>query len=249
MSPPPVPVLAFHAIQPGPGPLRIDPHTFRRVVDALASSGATGVTAATAGRILAGEVESPARPVAFTFDDGYASVHDEAWPILRAVGWPATVFPVTSALGRRNDWDGPGNHDLRILDRAQLLALHDGGWEIGGHTHTHRSLPALTQGDVVAEVEQADAALAELLGAAPVSFAYPYGHHDRTSRSVAGDRYRWSWTIGAERATSAHEPSRLPRVEAWYVRNPRVGRHLHDAAGTAWLTARRAVRAARAVVA
>ena len=34
----------------------------------------------------------PDRTAAITFDDGYISIYDTAWPLLRARGWPFTVF-------------------------------------------------------------------------------------------------------------------------------------------------------------
>jgi peptidoglycan/xylan/chitin deacetylase (PgdA/CDA1 family) len=243
-----IPVLAFHAVQDGPGPLRIDATTFAGIVEALADAGATGITAAAAGRALAGELAAPPNPVVFTFDDGYASVHAGALPVLRDAGWPATIFPVTSALGALNRWDEPAQDDLRILDREQLLQLQAVGWEIGGHTHTHRSLRGAAPDVVEQEVAMADEALADILGAPPVSFAYPYGHHDAASRRIAGQRYRWCWTIGASCARPGDAMAALPRIEAWYVRRPMVARHLHDAFGSGWLAARRAARSMRAAV-
>jgi peptidoglycan/xylan/chitin deacetylase (PgdA/CDA1 family) len=42
--------------------------------------------------------ELPLRAAAITFDDGYASVYTHAWPLLRELGMPATVYLVTSAV-------------------------------------------------------------------------------------------------------------------------------------------------------
>ena len=46
---------------------------------------------------------------AVTFDDGYAGVFEHAWPLLRALGIPATVFVVADVPGRleRFWWDCP----------------------------------------------------------------------------------------------------------------------------------------------
>jgi peptidoglycan/xylan/chitin deacetylase (PgdA/CDA1 family) len=240
-----IPVLAFHAIQSGPGPLRVDAERFAAVVAALVEAGATGITASHAARIVAGESEGPAKPVAFTFDDGYRSVHRNAMPVLRAVGWPGTIFPVTGALGHRNTWDGPGVEDLEVLDIDSLAQLQAEGWEIGGHSHTHRSLRGVSAAEVTDELEQADAALAQAVGSVPESFAYPYGHFDDTSARVAAARYRWCWTIGAARTRRGDLANLLPRIEGWYVRRPVVARHLHDVTGTAWLAARRGARRLR----
>ena len=237
-----VPVLAFHAIQPGRGPLRIDLETFDGIVRACLAAGATGVTASDAASIAAGGTTGPVRPIAFTFDDGYASVFENAFPILRAAGWPATMFPVTSGLGGRNTWDGDDATDLTIVDADQVRQLQHAGWEIGGHTHTHPSLPGLPAHVLHDELDRADEVLTEVLGTRPQSFAYPYGRHDPASRRVAERRYRTCWTIGAQRTRREDPADCLPRIEAWYVRRPLVARHLHDALGTAWLAMRRTGR-------
>lgn len=46
---------------------------------------------------------------ALTFDDGYAGVFEHAWPVLRDLGTPATVFVVADAPGRDDGfwWDNP----------------------------------------------------------------------------------------------------------------------------------------------
>lgn len=240
-----IPVLAFHAVQDGRGPLRIDAGTFERVVAALSEAGATGITAAAAGRMLSGDLAPPAKPVAFTFDDGYRSVYTNAFPVLRAAGWPATVFPVTSALGGRNTWDGPGLDDLAILGREQVAELHGAGWEVGGHTHSHRPLQGASRAEVEEETARSDAVLTEITGTRPESFAYPYGRYDAAARSVAAERYLWCWTIGAQLARAGDAADALPRIEAWYLRRPIVVRHLHDRLGAGWLASRRAARRVR----
>lgn len=248
MSPPAIPVLAFHAIERGPGPLRIRPEAFARVVEALAETGATAITARQAGLVLEGTEAPPHRPVVFTFDDGYRSVHQAAFPILRSAGWVGTVFPVTSGLGGRNTWDGERGYDLELMSRNELVDLSSAGWEVGGHSHHHRSLPTLQEAEMDDDLRHADEVLEALLGVAPESFAYPYGHHDRRSRSVAAQRYRWCWTIGAQRAVPTDRLDAMPRIEAWYVQRPQLARRLHDPAGSLWLGARRLGRSLRSRV-
>lgn len=59
------------------------------------------------GRARAGR--SLRRVAALTFDDGYAGVFTHAWPLLRDLGLPATVFVVSERPDRRDAfwWDHP----------------------------------------------------------------------------------------------------------------------------------------------
>ena len=60
---------------------------------------------AAVARLQAGTL--PPRAVALTFDDGYASVLETAWPLLRERGLDATLFVVTGSLvgPMRFSWD------------------------------------------------------------------------------------------------------------------------------------------------
>lgn len=241
-------ILAFHAVEDGPGPLCISPAVFARQVAALASSGATAFTVTElARRLRSGQL--PERAVAFTFDDGYASVHSAALPILASHGFVGTVYPVTSQLGGTNEWDAPHRAaTLRVLDRSPLVELADSGWEVGGHTHTHQPLRGLPDREVRQELSASQSVLEDLLGTSVESFAYPYGLWDTTSRSVVGGAHLACLGIGASLTRSSSPGDLLERVEAWYVRRPWQLRHLHDPAGRAYLAARRAGRFSAALL-
>jgi hypothetical protein len=63
-----------------------------------------------------GRGELPPKPVVITFDDGDRSVVDYAYPILQKHGFKATLFVVTSEVGRKWDRvDCLGWDDLRRL--------------------------------------------------------------------------------------------------------------------------------------
>jgi peptidoglycan/xylan/chitin deacetylase (PgdA/CDA1 family) len=71
------------------------------------------------------------RPVrglaAITFDDGYTGALTLAWPLLRKLGLPATMFVVGEAPGRSTAfwWDHPAivDADTPVLRTGRLLAL------------------------------------------------------------------------------------------------------------------------------
>lgn len=136
-------------------------------------------------RLEAGE-PIPDRTVAITIDDAYLSIHTEAWPRLRARGWPFTVFiatdPVDQGLAAYMNWD-------------QVREMHEAGVTFANHTATHDHLVRRAAGEseaawrtrVSADIERAQARLIEQLGSAPMLFAYPFGEYDRALADLVRD--------------------------------------------------------------
>lgn len=193
---------------------------FRRHLDVLAAWGATVLPLDEAWRLLAAG-ELPARAVALTFDDGYASVLEVAWPELRARGLPATLFAVSDYLesGRRFPWDvdHPRGSDLvRLATAEQVAAAAADGLDIGSHTVTHRWLPALSDTEVTDEVTRSRGDLEDLLGREITSFAYPMGGWSPAIRDhVARAGYRVAITCERGRNGADRDPMALRRAFAF----------------------------------
>ena len=242
-----IPVLAFHAIGAGRGPLWTPTDTFARMVDAALSAGFTPVRAQTVAEIVRGEMSDASatlgNPIAITFDDGYTSVLEQALPILASRRIPATLFAVTGAIHGVNDWDRPGQFGggLPLLDRHGLGTLAEAGWEIGLHTHTHRRLCDVAADAVVSEFERGQETLATF-GHRATTVAYPYGDSDEVSRSVVRTMFVGGFGIGARFASVTDDPARIERIESWYLRRPSMVRRLNGPSGRAYVSLRRELR-------
>ncbi len=133
-------------------------------------------------RLDAGE-PVPDRTVAITIDDAYLSIYTEAWPRLRARGWPFIVFiatdPVDQGLANYMNWD-------------QIRELHERGVTFANHSATHAHLVQRQPGEsdtewrkrVTADIERAQRRLIEELGKAPMLFAYPFGEYSRALADI-----------------------------------------------------------------
>ena len=146
-------------------------------------------------RLRAGTL--PPRAVVLTFDDGYASVIETAWPRLRERGLPATLFVVTDSLVRELSfaWDGheSGHQRLRLATADELLAAAREGLDLGSHTVSHAWLPRLRGAELDRELVESRAAMERLLGRQVTSIAYPTGGW----RAVTRDRAAAAgYTIG-----------------------------------------------------
>ncbi len=177
-------VLCYHAVsERWPAPLSVTPEAFERQLRRLSRRGFRGVTF---DRALSQPSDGPT--VAITFDDAYLSVLERAMPILDDVGFPATVFVPTDYPARPAEpmsWDGIDNwlgglheRELRPMSWEQLGMLAEAGWEIGSHTCSHPRLTTLSDDQLVRELVESRALVAERLGRPCDALAYPYGDHD-----------------------------------------------------------------------
>jgi hypothetical protein len=99
-------VLEYHSVSEpteanllyrGPG-IAVSPETFARQMRFLADWYRVVPLGVLVDHLVARE-PFPPRAVAVTFDDGYRDNHRIAFPILRALGLPATVFVTTDGIG------------------------------------------------------------------------------------------------------------------------------------------------------
>ncbi|MBR3999609.1 MAG: polysaccharide deacetylase family protein [Clostridia bacterium] len=95
-----LPVLMYHHLdETVTNDMTVTPETFREHMEALCDAGYTAVTLSDLlDYVNAGE-DLPNKPVLITFDDGYRSVYEYAYPVLDTLGMHGTVFCVGSTFG------------------------------------------------------------------------------------------------------------------------------------------------------
>ena len=229
-------VLTFHRIDDGAGALSYPTQRFRALLEALADGDIPVVDLST---LLD---SGTARGLAITFDDGHASVHDVALPMLARHGFPAHLFLCTGwlegevALPPRSDgaltWDSVGR-------------LHDGGVAIESHTRRHPDLRTLGDAAIDAECAAADEMIERRVGRRPRYFAYPFGYHDARVVNRIGARYAAAFTTQLRPLSLRDPAARLPRLDAHYLRSPLVFRHLAGPLASRYFQARRLLRILR----
>jgi peptidoglycan/xylan/chitin deacetylase (PgdA/CDA1 family) len=240
-------ILTYHRLAPwtsrGPAPTwNVTPRRFRAQLAGLLGLGYRPWPLA---RLLDCHRDGqlvPPRTFVVTFDDGYENVYLHAWPILRELRVPATVFVATAYLDQDapfpfDDWAAAGAVNVaaelwRPLTTKQCAAMRASGLvEIGTHTHTHarfRGRPEALYQDLLASL----AVLRAGLGLAEVPFAFPFGvtgpdlaaaarragvRCSLTTQEVLahpqGDPFAWG-RFGVAQADSAG--TLAARLDGWY---------------------------------
>lgn len=107
--------------------------------------------------------------VSITFDDGWVSQYNNALPVLKEQGLPATNY-ITS---------GCVDIDPACMTQVQLQALLDRGDEVGSHTVSHPHLTKMSAAERNVELADSKEVLRRMFGPlAATNFAAPYGEYD-----------------------------------------------------------------------
>ena len=228
-------VITFHSIDARRGPLSYPP---RDLAALLATLVATRVPLLDLDTLL-----SPAttRGVTLTFDDGMRSVLDAALPVLREHRAPAHLFLATGLI----EPTAAARSGCEMLTWDGVVQLARAGVAIEGHTHGHPDLRRLADEDVDAQCERADALIEQRIGRRPRYFAYPFGHHDARVAGRIAARYAAAFTTRLGFLSADAVASRLPRIDAHYLRGAHARRPLASPATRAWLAARKVLRRVR----
>lgn len=227
-----LPILTYHSLDDGGSPISIAPSLFRWQMEYLRANGWRTLTL---DELMDGHQHGSWLECTFalTFDDGFENFAEHALPVLRGCGFSATVVVVADWVGRTNDWPSQPSWTPRLplMDWDALRAMADAGMTIGAHTLSHPHLPRLIARDAEREIVESQRLIAERIGCAVETFAYPYGDTSPALEAVVAQRFRAGFGTRLACATPTSHTTAFERVDAYYLRDKRLWR----AMGTGWL--------------
>jgi peptidoglycan/xylan/chitin deacetylase (PgdA/CDA1 family) len=138
-----------------------------------------------------GEKAIPPKSAIITFDDGWKSQYEVAWPILKKFNYPVTLFIYTEGIR-------PGHFSGGESMTWEMLAeMRDAGLDIQGHSATHSDLrkpydkiakkklsPEEYEQWLDKEINGSKQMIEQKLGVKVNCFAVPYGFHNDHIRDV-----------------------------------------------------------------
>lgn len=162
----------------------------------------------------------PEKRVVLTFDDGYLSLYNYAWPILKKHNFEATLFVTTDPVGlpaysslKGFEEAGQPVND-RPLTWPELGEMAQGGWAIEGHSCSHPQLAQLDLAQVRHEVVDCKKIIEEKLNRPVHYYAYPFGNYNRQSLTALAEAgYEAGCSVHIGKASNGSDILRLPRVE------------------------------------
>ena len=130
-----VPVLTYHRFSKEKSSgMMISETMFKEQMSFLKNNGYSVITVDRLLDFLDFKGQVPEKSVVLTFDDGWRSFYDIAYPILQKHRFPATLFIYPDFIGARS-----------ALSWAQLKELAENNMEIQCQSLTHRDLTTLKE--------------------------------------------------------------------------------------------------------
>lgn len=122
--------------------------------------------------------------VCITLDDGYRDNYTLAYPMLKRLNVPFTVYVTTGFIDNRLPmWWYEGEHlgmsteELKALDADPLCT-------IGAHTVSHPKLDTLTREQQYQEIATSKQTLESILGHEIKHFSFPHGAHNTDTLDI-----------------------------------------------------------------
>lgn len=210
-------LLIYHRVGGGTiNELDLPADSFERQMRILAEHDVLSMDAAL-DRLDAGD-ETPSFVI--TFDDGFEDVFENAWPILRELQLPFTIYLASAYMGREMRWEGStaSGPAGRGISWDQLREMVQSGLcTVGNHTHSHVPPSGLT----VEELDACTTAIEDHLGVTAHHFTYPWGEVVPEREMEIRTRFR--------SASTGLLGRNLPPTDRWQLRRVPVRRTDPDA--------------------
>jgi peptidoglycan/xylan/chitin deacetylase (PgdA/CDA1 family) len=174
-----IPILMYHHIQnhaASRSDVIISVKQFSQQMAWLAKHGYRTLTLRGLIQLCQANQKIEAKWIIITFDDAYSSVWSVAKPIMDKYGFRGVVFAVANSIGKQNTWDQKGpTQNLPCMNKQELAALYQAGWEIGSHGLSHQNATVLKPRALSQELGGSKKRLEKMLRVPIQIYGYPFG--------------------------------------------------------------------------
>lgn len=202
-----VPVLLYHHLDPkadGSNDMAVSPEAFERQIRALYEAGYTAVSIDALQAYVNTGAALPDKPILITFDDGYMSNYEYAFPILQKYNMKATIFAIGTSVGHMEfykDTTYPltphfGAAEIEEMTASGLISIQShtydmhqaADYETGVVRPSIQQLPGEDEADyiqtLIEDIRQEKELLEPMTGRPVNAIAYPKGEYSELNCTV-----------------------------------------------------------------
>ncbi len=200
-----VPILTYHSINYKEGSHFVTPENFAKQMEYIKKKGYEVITLDELVKSIKSKKRLKRNKVVITFDDGYKDNFEYAYPVLKKLGFPATIFLVTDYIG----------NEKRFLNWDQVRIMSKDNISFGGHTKAHFYLGTVKDEKVAWEqIAGSKKAIEQEIRAAVDYFCYPTGgFNERVKEIVKEAGYKGACTTNRGFVDSNSDIYELKRVK------------------------------------
>ena len=179
-----VPILCYHRFAPScDSPLCMPADIFEQQLRYLKDNGYRVIGPEALAEFLDYRKPIPKNAVMISIDDGYRSIYNVAYPILKKYGFTATLFIYIDYVGVSS----------QAITWEQLRELKREGFTIGSHSVAHSDLSKQKKDEdgeaylerLKTEIFRSKQIIDEKLGQDTLIFSYPFGRRNQMVASLA----------------------------------------------------------------
>ncbi|MDD5252592.1 MAG: polysaccharide deacetylase family protein [Candidatus Omnitrophota bacterium] len=205
-----VPVLMYHSINSKSDPvlyrLIVKPESFARQMQFLKAHHYNVISLEELANLMREKKKIPRKTVVITFDDGFKDNYTYAYPVLKKLGLPATIFVIYDEVGRpqgdRLSWD-------------EITEMHNSGLITIG-SHTLGSVPLLnikSEAELRRQIIDSRKMFEEKLKIPVNTFCYVGGMFTSQIRDLVKEAgYKCAVSIGLGKRYSNHDVYVIKRI-------------------------------------
>lgn len=180
-------ILLYHHVDTDTPPsTTISPDNFREHLNYLRDNGYTVIGLPAMIEALQSRSTLPDKAVAITFDDGYISIYDKAFPMLQEYGYPFTLFVSTGPI----DANQPN-----YMNWQQIREMSEAGVTIANHMVEHPYMLDRIDGEgdhqwlerMRSELLTAEETIRSYTGQEHRFLAYPYGEFNQELKAMLAE--------------------------------------------------------------
>lgn len=160
--------------------------------------------------VIKNDNNRPGNYAIVTFDDGLKDNFSIAFPVLRKLNIPATVFVATGLVGKQIATAG-GNLD--VLSWQEIQAMRSSGLiEFGCHTHGHLDLSVSSPENIRQDLLESKKILEQELGMTVKYFAYPKSRLNELAKQIVKDNFNLAFGGDGIIDSNKFDKYEIPRI-------------------------------------
>lgn len=207
-----LPILLYHNITVSEPTADLDLHisksNFIKHLEYLKNSGYTTITFKDYYSHRVYGTSLPEKPIIITFDDGYKSNYEIAYPLLKEYGFCATIFTVTNSSYQPFSTIYP-HFNWEEANEMQKSGIID----IESHSANHSLHDFLSASDIIYNTKKSYYDICVNLRKVPFTYAYPSGKFSLLSQFLVADMgYKIQVIVGGKINDSSTPLNMLSRL-------------------------------------